>query len=142
LTETHVFLAVLEFGDDLDAVTSTMGVDPTAAWLRGDPLPNHPTAKRTHSRWLLHSGLPTSAVFEVHLDALLDRLERLACPVREVASRFKAVVWAAVYTPDSNPVVTISAAGARRLGVLGLGVDFDIYSLPEESRFRDDSPSN
>jgi hypothetical protein len=142
LTKTHVFLGVFEFGDDLDAVTAIMGVDPTEAWLRGDSAQPPPAARRTHSRWSLHSGLPTSASFEDQLGALLDRLEAVGDQVREVASRFTAVVWVAIYTPEPNPVLSLSAAAARRLGALGLGIYFDIYSLPEEGECPENLPSN
>lgn len=134
MTKTHVFLGVFDFGDDLDAVTAILGVDPTESWLRGDAVPPHPTARRTHRRWSLHSGLPTTASFEDQLAALLVRLEALGDRVREVASRFTAVIWAAIYTPETNPALAISAATARRLGALELGIDFDIYVVPEEDR--------
>ena len=73
-----MFFGVFDFGADLDGVTAIMGVAPTAGWMRGDPIPPHATAKRTHSRWTLHSGLPAGSPFEEHLSALLDKLEPLA----------------------------------------------------------------
>ena len=137
-----MFFGVFEFGDELAAVTSIMGVQPTEGWVRGDAVPRHPTAKRTHSRWALHSGLPRTSPFEAHLLALLDKLEVLADPVRRVASRFTAGVQAAIYTADANPGMEVSAAAAKRLAALGLGIDFDIYRLPTESESQENRPSN
>lgn len=142
MTKTHVFFGVFEFGDDLDAVTSIMGVEPSASWLRGEPVPPHPRARRTHSRWALQSGLPPTSAFEEQLSALLDKLEPLADGVRRVASRFTALVWAAIYTDDRNPVLHVSASAAGRLARLGLGIDFDVYHLSVEDDSRENPPSN
>jgi hypothetical protein len=131
MTKTYVFFAVFEFGDDLDAVTSAMEHAPTEAWLRGDPTPGHPTAKRTHSRWTLSSGLPTNETFEVQLAALLIQLESRADRVRAVMSRWSAGVMVAIYTSMANPGMHLSATDVRRLAELGLPIDFDIYCLPE-----------
>jgi uncharacterized protein DUF4279 len=130
--ELHLFLAVTEFGDDPKIVTEMIGVQPSESWIRGDPMPNHPTARRTHSRWALHSGLHTSAGLEEQLLALLEKLESVGDRVRDIAAQFIAVVWAAAYTSDNNPGFGISPDLATRLGELGLGIDFDIYCLNPE----------
>jgi hypothetical protein len=141
-TETHVFLGVFDFGDDLHAVTAIMEVEPTVGWLRGDQSESHPAARRTHSRWALHSRLPASACFEDHLHALLDQLEERPDRVRRVASEFRAVVWAAIYTTDQNPKMAVSPSAAGRLAALGLGIDFDLYHLPTGDDSQEDGPSN
>ena len=141
-TEIHVFLGVFDFGDDLEAVTTIMGVEPTVAWLRGDQHEPHPTARRTHSRWALHSRLPPSASFEDHLHALLDQLDERPDRVQRVASEFRAAVWAAIYTPDYNPRMTVSPSAAGRLAALGLGIDIDLYHFLTGDDPRDGGPSN
>jgi len=131
MSETHVFLGIFDFGDDLDAVTAVVGLAPTRTWLRGDVVPSTRAGRQTHSRWSLHSGLPTSAPLESQLSALLAKLEPVADRVREAATRFSAVLWVAIYTSEVNPVLTLSAEDAARVGALGLPLDFDIYLLHE-----------
>ncbi|MCA8955615.1 MAG: DUF4279 domain-containing protein [Planctomycetes bacterium] len=132
-TETHVFFLVLEFGDDVAAVTAALGVEPSEAWLRGDRIAPHPSARQTHSRWQLDSGLPPHGCFEDQLNALLDRLEQRTEGVRHVASRFDAGVRAAIYTSEVNPEWCVSPRAVRRLAALGLGIEFDVYRLPGDA---------
>ena len=59
----HVFFAVFGFGDDPEVVTCAMGVEPTKAWIKGEP-----TGKgrgiQTHNRWVLQSTLPLAEPIE------------------------------------------------------------------------------
>ena len=130
--ESHVYFGVFDFGNDLDAVTKIMGVAPTSAWLEGDPLPNEGSAKRTHSRWDLRSGLDLTAPIEDHLAALLAILESRKDAVAMAMARFTVEIAVAAYFYEVNPGFSISSSLAQRLAALGVDVHFDLYCLVEE----------
>jgi len=127
--EAHVFLAVLEFGSDTAVVTELMGFAPTKAWTRGEPLPNHPTATRNHSRWTFQSSLPLQSSVEDHLEALLPLLEQHGDRVRRCAASFPTQLWCAIYYRDFTPTIRLSPNLLRRISELGLHLDLDLYFL-------------
>ncbi len=129
--DSHVFLAVFDFGTDMNVVTSLLGFAPTSAWLAGDPLPNHPTARRTHSKWSFHSPLPLHAHPNNHLDALLTLLEPHAARIRECAARFSTQVSCAIYYRDFAPGIHLSPSILQRITALDIPLDFDLYFLGE-----------
>ena len=128
-SETHTFFAVFDFGDDPSVVTEIMGIEPTKAWCKGDPVPNHPTGIRTHTRWALSSGLSTDEPLEAHLEALLTTLEARYEAVRRCAKEFHACIRAAIYFAEVNPEFFISPSLAVRLGKMGVPLEFDLYCL-------------
>jgi len=131
--ESHVFLAVSDFGTDASVVTSLLGFAPTSAWLAGDPLPNHPTARRTHSRWSFHSPLPLHAHADNHFEALLTLLEPHAPRIRECAASFSTQLSCAIYYRDFSPGIHLSASVLQRITALGIPLDFDLYFLGLEA---------
>jgi len=75
-TKTYVYFAVFDFGDDPHVVSEIMEIEPTGAWVKGERYaPASPSARRTHSRWFLESGLDQTEELEPQLDALLAKLE-------------------------------------------------------------------
>ena len=131
--ESHVFLAVFDFGPDASVVTSLLGFAPTSAWLAGDPLPNHPTARRMHSRWSFHSPLPLHAHAAEHLEALLTLLEPHAGGIRECAARFSMQLSCAIYYRDFSPGIYLSASVLQRITALDIPLDFDLYFLGDDA---------
>lgn len=126
----HVFLSVGEFAPAPPSeITELMGLEPTEMWERGEPVPGHPTAHRTFSRWTLESPLERSKSFEDHLDALLLILEARADQIRRVKERFAAGIGCAAYFRSVNPGFHISETQLARLAALGLSLDFDLYCL-------------
>lgn len=141
--EAHICFVVLDFGQDPSVVTAVVGFEPTEAWLEGQPMRGNPSAHHTHSRWMLKSPLPLSASVEDHLEALLSALEPHAVRIREAACRFSAGISCAIYFHSVNPGFHISNALAARVAAIGLGLDFDLYCLGEESRDAEpDAPPN
>ena len=131
--KSHVFLKVLDFGDDPSIVTSRIGLSPTSAWRRGDPMAPHPTATRNHSRWSFQSPLPLESAVEQHVEALLQRLEPYAAGIRECASVFSVELSCAVYYTDSTAGIHLSPVILARVTALGIPLDLDLYFLGADS---------
>ena len=128
--ESHVSLCVFGFGDDPGVVTSVLGIAPTTAWAKGDPLPRHPKARRTHSRWTLQSPLPLQAHVDDHIEALLSLLEPLTERIRDCAERFPTEFGCAIYYyQDFTPGIHFSEQAVQRTAALGLAIDLDLYFL-------------
>ena len=131
--QSHVFLKVLDFGDDPSIVTSRIGLSPTSAWRRGEPMPSHPAVTRTHSRWSFQSPLPLESDVEQHLDLLLQRLEPYAARIRECASVFSVELCCAVYYDECTAGIHLSPLILERVTALGIPLDLDLYFLGADS---------
>src|SRR5687767_3952813 len=107
--EHHVSFVVFDFGDNPAVVSQMIGIEPTRAWIRGDPIPNTRHGRHVHSRWVLQSPLPLVQPIEAHLCALLPRLERRREAIREVRQSFQAQLAVAAYWYDVNPGFQLSA---------------------------------
>ena len=136
--KSHVFLKILDFGDDPSVVTSLVGLSPTSAWVRGDPMPPHPTATRNHSRWSYYSPLPLETHAEKHLEALLPLIEPHATAIRQCAADFSVEICCAIYYEDFSQGIHFPADILRRITALGIPLDLDLYFLGNGS----DSPQN
>lgn len=135
-TETNVYFGVFDFGDDPDVVSALMGVKPTEAWVKGETY-GAPSkgGRRTHSRWVLASGLNEGEPIESHLRALLARLEPLREAIDRVQQRFPVQIGVAQYFYEVNPQFRIEPELLRRYASLGVAINFDQYCLgqPEGS---------
>ncbi len=128
MDRNHVAFCVFEFGDDIATVTDMMGVEPTEAWIKGEPTPKAP---RNHSRWVLKIPLDLDRHIEDHLEALLQLLEARHEAVTSVAARYEAGIMCAIYYEDFTPGFHLSEDLVRRIANLGLCMDFDLYFLGE-----------
>lgn len=127
----HLYLSVFDFDPAPPSdVTALLGIDPTTAWMEGEPVSGHPTARRTFSSWQLKSPLPLTTGFEEQMEALLRIMEDRAEQVRLVNERFGAQIGCAAYFQSVNPGFGLSADHCARIAVLGLSLDFDLYCLP------------
>ena len=124
----HVYFAVFGFGDDPAVVTRAMGIEPTEAWVKGEP-GGERGGVRTHSRWVLRSALRLAEPVDAHFDDLLPRLECRREAVADVRARFDARLAVAAYAHEVNPGFRLSAAVVQRVAALGLALDFDVYCL-------------
>jgi hypothetical protein len=141
MDEIHVFLSILEFDPAPPAeVTALLGLQPTAAWVKGDLVPGHPHADRPCSAWRIQSPLPRTATFEDQLHALLDILETRADQVRAASKRYGAQLTCAAYFDSVNPGFGLAADDVARIAALGLSMDFDLYCLAGAADAADPSP--
>ncbi|MCR4291122.1 MAG: DUF4279 domain-containing protein [Candidatus Scalindua sp.] len=102
--ETQAYFGVFKFGDDPSVVSKIMGVKPTKAWIKGDHYSKkHPSATRTHSRWMLESGCGKHESVETHIDALLKMLENLTEQVKKNNKYLFARIGVAQYFYEVNP---------------------------------------
>ena len=142
MDEIHVYLSISDFEPAAPSdVTALLGMEPTAAWRKGDAIAGLRRACRPTSAWRLQNPLPRTASFEDQLQALLEILEPGADQVRAAAERYGAQISCAAYFASFNPGFGLSADHVARVAALGLSMDFDLYCLPEGRDGADHPPA-
>jgi hypothetical protein len=129
MRKAHVFLAVLEFGQNPDAVSNLIGFVPTEVWVVGEPMAQHPEVSHRFSRWTYQSPLPLGATVEDHMAALLEVLETNTSGVKSVSARFPAHIGCAVYSADATEGFHLSVPTLARISALGLSFDYEHYAI-------------
>jgi Domain of unknown function (DUF4279) len=121
---------------DPDVVTRAVGVEPSRASRRGEPI--GPESDRTHRKggWSLdttgvHS--PADDHLNEHLCWLLDQLEPLAHQLRDVVAeqKLEAEFWCVVYMEAANVDFELPPATLARVAALGAALRLDVYA-PED----------
>lgn len=121
-----LYLVVTGYGDDPRMVTRALGVEPTAAWVRGESYSEvFPEARRVRSQWMLGSGLPPDASFRHHCEALLRQLEPRAELLRRLADRCTVGIVSGIYYHTGDPAFFIDEALIARFRALGIDARFD-----------------
>jgi hypothetical protein len=86
--ESYVSLSISGFGLDPDKVSRLLGSKPDYSHRRGDVKKSSKSDKaitRSDGHWSLCSKLSAHEPFEMHLDALLDRLEGKEAVIKSLA---------------------------------------------------------
>ena len=127
--DVRVYFGV--FGDwaDPSAVTAVVGRAPSSFKTIGTPISQMSTALRRQSVWTIESGLARNAPVEDQLTAVLDLLEPHGDGVRKAAQSYSAGIMCASYWKTATPGVHISEEQVRRMAVLSLSFDLDMYFL-------------
>jgi hypothetical protein len=129
--------------DDLhpEELTRRMGIDPDRSWRKGDL--TRARRPQPHHGWELTSRLSDDRPVEDHLADVLERTAPIAGSVAAMA-RDPAVHSVRLMLSRSgdnwNPGLTISPEAIRQLDGLGIGVDIDIYVLPEDVNTLPEAP--
>jgi hypothetical protein len=110
----------------LEEITAVLGLQPTESWRKGDV--GQYVKQRPDSGWCLHSPLPrTNLRIDEHVEALLPLLEARGEFVRELGDRFQTYLACVGHFSKSSPGFFLSKAVTRRLSLLGLSLDCDLY---------------
>jgi hypothetical protein len=125
---------------DPGEVTGLVGLEPTAAWQRGDPHPCRPGLRR-FSSWMYELPQVRTYVTEDVVTMLLDAVEPHAAGLAEACRTLgvRAGIMVVIEMRSrrdedgdvtvSTPAVGYSAGTIRRLGRLDLEVHHDQYVL-------------
>jgi hypothetical protein len=111
----------------LAEITSTLGIEPTESWKRGDPGKYNPS--RPDSGWCLHSPLPRSeSNLGAHIDALLPLLRERRASIQKLSERFTTfLVCVGKYDGTTSPGLFLSKDSVALLASLGVAIDADLY---------------
>lgn len=121
---------------DPEVVSRSVGIEPSRAWKRGDPIAPGSDRARQRSSWTLDSRdvlSPEDADLDEHLCWLLDQLEPCAEQLRTVVAgqELKAQFWSAVEMDAANVDFELTPGTLGRIAALGATLRLDIYA-PED----------
>ena len=128
--ETYAYFWVADFNCEPTEITDTIGLEPTRVVLKGEPLKNGKTRRR--SFWEFHSSLPRSEAFQdAHLTNLMAELLPRVGSITEVGSRYAIGIDCVGYYTNVNPSFHMSAELIQQCAKLGVSIDFDLYNCSE-----------
>ena len=116
-------------GSKLDhaAITSALGLKPTATWTAGDLIPKT-RLRRDQDAWIF--SMPTREELDVS-NALAELLQTIAQVAKRVAklreaSPVQPMISCVVYVEDAAPSVYLTNAMLHAIDSLGAGLDIDL----------------
>ncbi|HVK38594.1 MAG TPA: DUF4279 domain-containing protein [Candidatus Kapabacteria bacterium] len=139
--EIRVRLALYEFEETPEELTSALGITPDRTFRKGErPVrpPGLPPDPRVYeyNGWVIESMLPSEVDdpvdgFEKHVEAVLKRIEPGLEKFTEAAQRcYCELAVVLELRPDSEaslPSVAFDKQTLRTLAMIGANIDFDLY---------------
>ena len=121
-------------GDDVDPtmITSMMGLQPSKAHAKGDPVEGHPDRVRSTGLWGLDSTLPPSCPLESHLKHLLDMMESRISIIEELRTKGLSINFFCGYFAVETlrgSYVRLETHTLERMAVTGASLDLHIYCV-------------
>lgn len=114
----------------MHVVTHLLGIAPTDGWSEGDPIStrsNRPAFRR-FMRWRLDSGLLNSMPLELHLEAVVTKVEAVADRLSALPEGFDAKI-VFVANDGRGLGLRVDQSIIRRIAALHLSIDIDFYSF-------------
>ncbi len=134
MDETYAYFTIDGLGKSA-VVTELLGLMPDDEFSEGDPRKRvgiHKTMK-----WMLYSRLPKEGslheTMEQHVIDVLSRVEEFKEKLVLLSDEYKPYIQCVAYYHGAQLGFGLSKNTLERASALGLGIDFDIYSLPDEN---------
>lgn len=125
-------------GDNLDPqnISKSLGITPSFAHKKGDFVKgaSDKTAKRPSGLWGFESQLPRISEIEKQLTWILNRIEPKYSYIKKILrKRYRMdILVSRHYTADKQCGFTLPAKLVKRLGKLGIEINFDIYTYQKK----------
>lgn len=131
MQETIVRLKVLSPDRTPEQITEALGVPCDSCWRVGDKRV-HTIIKETTNGWVLDSKLPSTAILEAHIDALLGVINARVDSVRYLATTSEVVLSCVIYA-DTAPALYFDNVAIEKLARLGASLDIDLFVHESEA---------
>lgn len=124
----------------LQALTDSLGVQPTKTWQVGDRVNNHSPLKRFYTCWMYQTEKKETLVVEEVLDPIYELFEPKIQTINELKKRFNLNVQLELVIEIENghtPGLVISPAFSRFAGSIDAFLDIDmyVYAFSEEDYY-------
>jgi hypothetical protein len=129
--QTYAYFYVRNFNCSLEKITELMELEPTHFWNKGELWGPDNTRERKESFWSYRTSESSDDIYtNFHFRELLELLESRKEKLENLPNGAHVGI---TYVPTcyfSNVAVILESELLQRVVVLGLELDFDIYSLP------------
>jgi hypothetical protein len=127
-------------GDDLDPkiITRALGVQPQESWSKGDKVTPDSRIRltsrpdRAFGRWALSPDNTPYDDPETQIERLLSLLEELPESLHLLTERYKGEIKVGISSGDASIGIHLPLSLIKRLVLIGVSVDFDIYPIANE----------
>ena len=129
-TEVNVQLFVTGFKCSPNEITRILGIPPTKAWVKGDPIIRSASAVRRWNGWKIEAPPPKTTSPEAQTKALLARIMPRAERFKHLPPGADVHLSCAIYAyDDSQRVFEFSAKAVRELARIGAPISIAYYDF-------------
>jgi hypothetical protein len=132
--ETYAYFAIVGTGDH-NRITKILEVEPTAAFTQGTKIPGRDTFYGA-TRWKLESRIdrnrPLQECLEEHVEDVVSMIEKFKDKLPLLKPDYDTIIQCVAYYNGSNLGCNLPSELIQRIADLGLGIDFDLYSHPDD----------
>ena len=119
-----------------DEITRLLGVAPTLAEIKGEPIINPVSGKTRRARsgmWLLQTADRSPADMDGQIQEILSQTTNDLAVWQSLAKRYEIDLFCGLMMARSNEGISLSAQSISALGERGIEVGLDIYDkdLPQ-----------
>ena len=131
---TYAYFTVVGSGDH-NRITEILGVEPSSAFTEGTPIPGRFT-KYGSTKWRIDSAINRDCLLheclEEHVENVVGQVERIKDKLNLLDPDYEKYIQCVAYYEGSNLGLWLSSDILKRIAALSIGIEFDLYSLPDE----------
>jgi hypothetical protein len=131
---TYAYYTVVGSGDH-NRITETLGVEPSSAFTEGTPIPGR-SGKYGATKWRIDSAInrdcPLHECLEEHVENVVSQVERIKDKLNLLSPDYEKYIQCVAYYEGCNLGLWLSSDLLKRIAALSIGLEFDLYSLPDE----------
>ena len=130
INEQNEYRAYFTLVGDFDpsVITASLGIQPTSCFRKGD-LNQRSRRVYTFSRWNLESRLARTEATVKHIEDVLAQLSPVSQAIPDLCSKYEGWMQLVASFFNGQASVDVDAELIKKLGALGLGINFDPYDL-------------
>jgi hypothetical protein len=121
-------------GIDVVAISQAIGIEPTKAFHKGDPLGGRARGRRLTGLWSIASSLSEDHILEDHLDYLLRLLEPHRMAILDFMKEgVSAAFYCGMFADTSCGSLELSPRVLARLATFGVPLEVHVYLVSDET---------
>lgn len=123
--------------DDIlpNGITDLLGIQPTKIHIKGEKKYKNSSSVSKENGWILTSNCDNHSSFEIHLNALLDVLERKRGILEQISKKYNCEFSCAVFinnSEESTPWIHLGKRYNEFVRSINIEFDFDLYCNSQE----------
>lgn len=129
-SEIKVRLTIKNFPMSPDELSQRLGLQPTTAWMKGQPKKLAKGSLYSFNNWELDSGLNNSESLENHLKALMGKIIPLQMNFTKVCPLYETTISCVIYSYEKDrPSIFFDKETVDLVAQLKASIDIDLYVM-------------